>query len=107
MNESPLRNVEGFFNTYNRMTQKYEQQYACDGKMKHSTELAVIYHISEHQKDGIEDYYKCEFCENYHTYTLPGMKNLSHKKHYRESEKRNKKGPPKMKMKYKAGRRKR
>lgn len=81
------------------------QSTACDGKMKHSTELAVQYHISENKKEGLEDYYFCEFCENYHTYTLPGMKNLSHKKYFREYQKRNKKSPHKMRMKNKPGRR--
>lgn len=85
----------------------HHQHTGCDGKMKHSTELAVQYHLAENHKEGVEDYYLCTFCENYHTFTLPGMKNLSHKKHLRESEKRNKIGPRKMKLKNKPGRRRR
>lgn len=87
------------------MGQIHNPTTACDGKMKHSTELAVKYHITENQKEGVEDYYYCDFCSNFHTFTLPGMKNLSHKKHFRESEKRNKQEPRKMKLKNKPGRR--
>lgn len=89
------------------MGEIHNQVTACDGKQKHSTELAVQYHITENQKEGVEDYYKCHFCDNFHTFTLPGMKKLSNKKFFNASEKRTKKPPRKMKFKHKPGRRKR
>jgi len=70
----------------------------CDGKMKHPTETAAVYHIEHNDKIGIEDYYKCRFCDNFHTFTLPGKKKLSHKRHFRNHELSNNRGPRKMKL---------
>lgn len=70
----------------------------CDGKLKHPTLLAVQYHIESNDKVGIEDYYLCKFCDNYHTYTMPGRKKLSNKKTIRASQKLSHKGPKKMKL---------
>lgn len=70
----------------------------CDGKMKHPNETAVQYWIESNDKAGIEDYYHCDFCDNYHTFTVPGKKKLSHKKHQRTMDKLNKRGPLKMKL---------
>lgn len=80
---------------------------ACDGKHKYSTELAVQYHISENQKEGVEDYYTCHFCGNFHTFTLPGMKKLSNKKFFNAASKRDNKPLPKMKFRNKPGRKRR
>lgn len=81
------------------MNEHYNRRSACDGKMKHSTELAVQYHIHENDKAGVEDYYLCNYCENYHTFTIPGMKKLSNKKHFQRAERRDKMPVKKMRLK--------
>lgn len=70
----------------------------CDGKVKHPNETAVKYWIDSNDKAGVEDYYFCKFCENYHTFTVPGMKKLAQKKHFRHADLTNKRGPRKMKL---------
>lgn len=70
----------------------------CDGKVKHPNETAVKEWIEMQDKVGIEDYYLSKFCNNYHTFTVPGRKKLSEKKSFRLSSKLYKLGPRKMKL---------
>lgn len=70
----------------------------CDGKLKHPTETAAQYYIEHNDKTGIEDYYECRFCGNFHTYTLPGKRKLSNKRQARTIELKKNRGPRKMKM---------
>jgi len=49
-------------------------------------------------KVGIEDFYLCNFCKTYHTFTVPGRKKLSQKKSTRLSDKLYKTEPRKMRL---------
>ena len=55
-------------------------QRSCDGKIKYANEIAVQYHLSSNKIEGIEDYYKCGFCGNFHVFTIRNKKKLSNKK---------------------------
>ena len=73
-------------------------QNSCDGKIKYENEIAVQYHLSSNNIEGVEDYYSCRFCGGFHVFTVPGKKNLSTKKVIRNHQLRNRAEPRKMKM---------
>lgn len=78
------------------MANNYEISKGCDGKIKHASEIAVQFYISSSDKVGIEDYYKCKYCGNFHTFTVKGKRKLSQKKQKSLARKRDKLGPRKM-----------
>lgn len=77
-------------------TKNYSKKSSCDGKLSHSTELAVQYFIQSANMNGTMDYYKCKHCGDFHAFTLEGMKKLSIKKQVRNAGLRDKIGPKKM-----------
>jgi len=77
-------------------TKKYNKKSSCDGKLSHSTELAVQYFLDSAKMNSAMDYYKCKHCGQFHVFTLEGMSKLSLKKQVRNANLRDKVRPKKM-----------
>lgn len=72
---------------------------SCDGKIKYENKIAIEYHLQSNHLEGVEDYYKCPYCDGFHAFTIPGKKKLSNKINKRNFKIRNSNGPRKMKNK--------
>lgn len=76
---------------------------ACDGKIKYDTYDAALQHIQLFGRETSQLPYKCKFCDDFHVATIPGAQKRPSKKNLPFG--RDKRKPPKMKMKNKPGRR--